>query len=73
MRQAEHGKANVVRRVSGIGNDGLPLQRDCFGRFAGCFVSLRSQAQNVGIGLIWSGNAAVLTLAVILWGRLARQ
>ena len=28
---------------------------------------------NFGIGLIWSGNAAVLVLAVALWGRLARQ
>ena len=28
---------------------------------------------NLGIALIWSGNAIVLTLAVILWGRLARE
>jgi hypothetical protein len=27
----------------------------------------------LGLALIWSGNGAVLTLAAILWGRLARQ
>ena len=28
---------------------------------------------NLGIALIWSGNGIVLTLAVLLWGRLARE
>ena len=28
---------------------------------------------SLGLGLIWSGNVLVLTLATVLWARLARQ